>query len=128
MANFSVAVRNTMLDAIDTTLDATPRLRIYSGTKPTNADTALGAQVLLADVAISNFNAAASGQIALPDPASVTAAATGTATWFSLTTSAGVRVVDGTVGTSGAELNLNTVSIVSGGSVDISSLTLSIPA
>jgi hypothetical protein len=50
--------------------------------------------------------------------------ATGTASWFRITDSAGNAVVDGDVGTSGSDLNLNTVSITSGVQVSVTSLVL----
>ena len=57
-------------------------------------------------------------------PSNVTAGATGTATWFRIVTSGNTCVVDGTVGTSGANLNLATTSISSGATVSITSLTI----
>ena len=50
--------------------------------------------------------------------------ATGTATWFRLTTSGGTAVVDGNVGTSGSDLNLTTTSIVATQPVSCSSFTI----
>lgn len=93
--------------------------------------TALGAQVKLAELALSAtaFGAAAAGVLtanAISDDAS--ADATGTATWGTLTTSAGVRIVDFSVGTSGADLNLNSVAITAGGTVAVSSFTITFAA
>jgi hypothetical protein len=54
------------------------------------------------------------------------AAATGTAAWFRAYKSDGVTgVLDGSVGTSGSDLNLNTTSIVSGATVAVTSFTVS---
>ena len=53
--------------------------------------------------------------------------ATGTATWFRVVTSGGTFVIDGNVGTSGSDLNLNTTSIVIGGPVQITSFTITAP-
>ena len=50
--------------------------------------------------------------------------ATGTATWGSLTKSDNTRIVDFSVGTSGADLNLNTTSIVAGAQVSVSSFVI----
>ena len=50
--------------------------------------------------------------------------ATGTATWFRIVTSGGTFVVDGNVGTSGSDLNLNTTSIVAAATVAVSSFTI----
>ena len=129
--HFLEADRNTFLDAIDTSIGASGFLRIYDGTQPTNVATALGAQVLLAQLALSAtaFGAAAAGVLtanAITDDAS--ADATGTATWATLTTSAGVRKVDMSVGTAAADLILNSVSITVGALVSVTSGTITFPA
>ena len=123
--------RNVFLDSIDTSIGASGFLRIYDGTQPTNVATALGAQVKLAELPLSAtaFGAAAAGVLtanAITTDAS--ADATGTASWATLVTSAGVRVVDFSVGTSGADLNLNSVGITAGAAVAVSSLTITFPA
>jgi hypothetical protein len=126
-----VAARNAAIDAALATIGSSGKLRIYDGTQPTDADTALGAQVLLADLALSAtaFAAASSGSATANAITSDSSAdATGTATWFSLLTSANVRKFDGSVGTSGANLNLNSVSIVSGAAVAVTSLTVTMAA
>ena len=124
------AARNAAVDAITATIGASGKLRIYDGTQPTDADTALGAQVLLADLALSAdaFGDSSSGTATANAITSDTSAdATGTATWGSLLTSGNVRKVDFSVGTSGANLNLNSVAIQSGATVAVSAFTLSIP-
>lgn len=123
-----------MLSALKTAIDAGTAaiIRIYDGTQPTDADTAVGAQVLLATL---TMDATAFGAVADAAPhAIMTAAAitgdssadaTGTATWFRMLTQAGgSTIMDGSVGTSSADLVFNTVSFVSGSSVDITSLTI----
>ena len=122
--------RNAMVDAITTAVGASGLLKIYDGAQPTTVATALGAQVLLAQLALSATfaPAAASGVLtanAITQDSS--ADATGTAAWYSLQTSAAVRVVEGTVAASGADLNLNTVSIVLGGPVAVTSFTYTAP-
>lgn len=105
-------------------------LRIYDGTQATNANTAVGAQVLLAEL---RFNAtaapAASGGLITFNAftADSSANATGTPTWFRALSSDGTTVVfDGTAGASGCNLNLSGLSggqIISGGNVSVSSFT-----
>lgn len=130
MANnlkYKATLKNARLDAIATAIGSSGRLRIYSGSQPTDPDTAIVAQVLLADLALSATAAAgASGGVLTLSTitADSSADATGTAAWGSLTTSGGTRVADFTVGTSGADLNLNTTSIVSGAQVSVSSFTI----
>jgi hypothetical protein len=102
-------------------------LRIYDGTQAADADTAVGAQVLLAELRFgaTAFGAAANGVAtanAITQDSS--ANATGTASWFRALKSDGTTPLwDGSVGTSGANLNLNSVSIVSGAAVSVTSFT-----
>ncbi len=122
--------RNAALDAVLDVLNG-GKLRIYDGAQPTDADTALGAQVVLAELALNaTFGAAASAatKTANAITSDSSADATGTATWFSLLTSANIRVIDGTVGTSGANLNLNSVAISSGATVSVTALTVTMAA
>lgn len=109
-------------------------LKIYSGSVPTDADTALGAQVLLGTLPLT---ATAFGAAADANPggrataASITsdasADATGTAAFFRAVNAAGTCVIQGSVGTSGADLNLNSVSIQSGGTIAVTSWTFTVP-
>ncbi len=122
---YSVAVRNAMLDALTTYAGASALLRIYSGTRPATGG---AATTLLAElVCNATFAPGASGGTltlnAIANDAS--ANATGTATWFRLVKADGTtHVLDGSVGTSGADLNMNTVSIVAGGPVAVSSFVV----
>ena len=59
--------------------------------------------------------------------ADTSADATGTAAVFRMNNNAGTEVLRGTVGTSGADINFNTVSFVSGDNISISSLTMTVP-
>src|SRR6185503_21167946 len=100
MANnphYSQANRHSFLDAITTSIGASGFLRVYDGTQPTNVATALGAQVKLAELALSaTFAPAASGGVLTANAITTDASAdaTGTATWGTLTPSAGTRSVD----------------------------------
>jgi hypothetical protein len=102
-------------------------LRIYDSTQPATADTAVSGQTLLAEL---RFNAtafgAASNGVATANAitADSSANATGTATWFRALKSDGTTAVfDGSVGTSSADLVLNSVSISSGASVSVTAFT-----
>ena len=102
-------------------------LRIYSGTQPATADTAVTTQTLLAELRwnATAFGAASSGvATANAITADTSADNTGTATWFRALKSDGTTVVfDGSVGTSGADLNLNSTSISAGAAVSVTSFT-----
>lgn len=121
------AVVNSLCDTMAALLN-TGYIRIYDGTQATNADTALGAQTLLAELRFgaTAFGAASNGvATANAITADSSANATGTATWFRCLKSDGTTVVfDGSVGTSAADLVLTTTSIVSGASVSITTMTL----
>ena len=126
---YSASLKNAQQDAITTKLGASALLLIYSGTQATNPDTAIGAQVLLATLTCNaTFAAAASGGVltlnSIANGTGTAGAGAGTAaTWFRLTTSGGVAHIDGTVGISGADLNLNNTSIATGQTVSVTSFT-----
>ncbi len=99
---------------------------IYSGTKPVNANTAIGVQTLLVTLTFNAtaFGAAASGVITANAITGGTAVANGTATFariFETDTTTVVADVD--VGTSGAGINLTTTTISIGDAVTISAWT-----
>lgn len=76
----------------------------------------------------TSFGAASSGTAtANAITADSSADATGTAAVFRIKSGAGTSLIDGTVGTSGADINFNTVSWTTGDNISISSLTLSVP-
>jgi hypothetical protein len=102
-------------------------LRLYNGTQPASPDTAVGSQVKLAELtcnATAFAGAASSGVLTASAISSANAVASGTASWFRLTKSDGTAVIDGTVGTSGADLIIDNTSINSGQSVSVTSLTV----
>jgi hypothetical protein len=137
MAN-AVRITNTLaqsrLGVIKTALDAGSAaiIEIYDGTQPTDADTAVGAQTLLATLTMA---ATAFGSVSDDTPHAIMTADTitgdsaadddGTASWARfLTQSGGTVIMDCSVGTSGADINFNTVSFVTGSTVDITGLTM----
>ena len=127
---FETGTRNGMLDQITSKVGTSARLKIYSGTEPANCAAALSGNTLLCDLPCSSaFAAAASGGVLTANAVTQTnAAASGTASFFRLTDSAGTTCyAQGTVGTSGADLNLNTTTISSGGPVQITSWTITAP-
>ena len=127
---FDTTLRNNMLDQITSRVGASGRLKLYTGTEPATCAAALSGNTLLVDMPLSAaFAAASSGGVLTANAITQTnAAATGTAAFFRITDSAGTTTVaQGTVSTSGADLNLNTVALVSGGPVVISSWTITAP-
>lgn len=127
MASITTANRNRAADAV-LARAANGSLVIYGGTPPADANAALSSNPVLASLTLSAspFPAASSGASTATSgiTADSSADATGTATFFRVLETGGTVVVfQGTVGTSGAELNLSSTSIVTGGNVSVSSLT-----
>ena len=106
-------------------------LKLYDGTPPANASAALSGNTLLATLTFASdaFGDSASGvATAAAITSDTTADATGTATFFRLWKSDNTVMLQGTAGTSGTDLILNTASIVAGAVVAVSSLTITMPA
>ena len=121
---YSSTLRNNRLDEITAAVGASGLLRIYDGSRPATGG---AATTLLAERtcgATFAAGAAAGGLTLNAITQDSSANATGTATWFRITTSGGTAVVDGSVGTSGSDLNLTTTSIVSTQPVSVSSFTI----
>jgi len=137
MANFRVAdlTRNQLAQQIQIDVDAgagAGTIKIYDGTQPSDADDSLpSGTTLLAQLTFADPSApaAVSGVLtfnAITEDSS--ADATGTATWARIEDSNSNTVFDCDVGTSGATINLNSVAIVIGGPVSITSFTVTVPA
>lgn len=118
----SIAAANAEADAVCALLDG-GSVRVYDGSQPATADTALTTQVLLVSCAFGApaFGPAGGGVAEASPLADGTAVATGTASWFRAVTSGGAAVFDGAVGTSGANLNLPSVALGPGVVVSIDS-------
>ena len=126
VVRLTTTIRNTGLAAITTEIGTSGLLRIYDGTQPASVAAALAGNTLLAELPLSSTAAAApSGGVwtanAITDEAS--AIATGTQTWASLVTSAGVRIADMSCGNGTGDLNLSG-TITATGTVSVSSLTI----
>lgn len=130
----ATTARNASTDGVVDLLDAgagAGTLKIYTGSQPASAqDAATGTLLATVTLADPAFGASATGVATGTDPASVTAVATGTAGWFRAADSNGATVFDGSVTATGGggDMQLSTVSITSGGSVDITSMTYTTPA
>lgn len=120
---------NAEADAFSVLLD-NGYLRIYDGTQPATANTAIGSQVLLAEL---RFNADAA-PIAVNGVLTFNAITQdssaddkGTASWFRALKSDGSTVMfDGTVGVSGSDLNIATTAIVAGAIVGVTSFVYTV--
>lgn len=133
MLTLTDAIRNTRVAAITNAFDAgagAGTIQIRSGTRPA-APSVTATGTLLATVTLIDpaFGAPTAGVATIADPAGVTAAATGTASWFRGFDSTGAAVCDGSVTATGGggDLTLASTSVVSGTTVDITGGTFTDP-
>lgn len=122
---------DAIVDSVDVgTTNANGKLLIYTGGQPATPETtASGTLLATLDFAATAFAASdANASAGLAGGAiSTTASASGTAGWFRVVDKDAVAIFDGSVGTSGQDLNFDVADFVSGGTVTISSLTVSTP-
>ena len=130
----AVLARNAGLNAIFNLADAGagPGVIEYrTGSQPATADTAATGTVLvtftLADPAFFVAAAGVKDLDADPDIAA-TAAATGTVGWARCKDSVGVTVFDGSVGTAATDFIINSTSITSGQTVNLTLGSITDPA
>lgn len=131
----STALSHDMLGnvGIDTVFDGGV-VEIRSGTQPADADTAPTGTVLATiNLNTPSFAAAASKTRLKNGTLQDAASTTGTAAWFRLATSGDLGTtnttdqrIDGSCGTSDADMILNTLSITSGVDVILNTLTLGV--
>ncbi len=101
---FPAAFRNTRADTISARAGSGALLRIYSGTRPANADAAPTGTLLAELTCGSPFAPAATGGVLTANAITQDSSAnlSGTATWFRLVNSAGTTTVtDGDVTVTG---------------------------
>jgi hypothetical protein len=126
---YSTSLRNARLDLVESHISTTPKLRVYSGTAPTNpVDAATG--TLLADVILPSdwLAAAASGTKAKSGTwADSSADGTGTAGYFRIWDSAGTTChIQGTVTITGGggDMTFDSLSFTAGQSFTVTAFTL----
>lgn len=128
---FSTSLANARADAITTKLSSNAILRIYDGTQPAGPDSAISTQNLLAELACNaTFAPAAIVRVLTLNSITQDSSSnqTGTATWFRLLTSGGTAHIDGSVGTSSADMIVPTVSVVATQPFSVSSATFTEPS
>jgi len=140
----STGLRNKALGTADVkTILTLCKIAIYSGAQPANAD-AIATGTLLATISLAggatglSWEAPAAGILAkaIAEAWQGTAVATGTAGWFRLyeatddpaTASTVLARFDGSVSTSGAQLNMTSTAIVTDAVQTISAFTYTQPA
>lgn len=130
----ATATREAMMNAVEAALDGgvgAATVEIYTGSQPADANT-VASGTLLATLTLNDPAGTQTGGVITIDvsPAiSATAVATGTAGWARVKDSAGVTVLDGSVGTAATDFIIDSTSITSGQTVAlVATSTLTLPA
>jgi len=126
------AAGDAVVDLIDGGTTA-GTIKIYDGTQPADANTAITTQVLLAQLTFSDpaFGATATSGIATASAITgdTDADATGTASWARIEDSNGNTIFDCDVGevADSATITLDNKSIIATGTVNMTSFTITMP-
>jgi hypothetical protein len=123
---YGITTNNARLDAIETSIGTSAKLRIYTGSVPANCASAATGTLLIEITLPSDWmNAASSASKTKLGTWSGTASGTGTAGYFRIVDSAGtVTGIQGTAGMSGTDLILDNSSIATSQTVTVNSFTL----
>ena len=120
------AYRDDMLDQLQIAIDqdvGAGDLVILNAPRPATgaAKTTTLATLVLTDPVAP---AASAGVLTFSAIADDTSTIAGTAAWFRLEDNSGDPIIDGDVGTSGSDLNLNSLAISAGGTVSVTSFVI----
>ena len=117
-------LRNALASAISSGFPAGSTLEIRTGSQPATANTAASG-TLLATITLpaSPWAAASGGSVAKQNTWSATASATGTAGWARLI--GGSNALDVAIGT---DWTIDNASIISGGTVTVTSASITVPS
>jgi len=124
---YSTAIANAKLDVVESTIGTSAILKFRTGSPPSAVAGASTGTVLATLTLPSDWMNAASSRTKTKTGTwtDASADATGTAGHFEITASDGTTVgMRGTVGTSSADMIVNTVSFVSGDAVTVTTFTL----
>ena len=124
---YSVAVRNAQLDAVETTIGTTPSLEIRTGAPPANCAAADRGSVLATIVLPSDWmqNAASGQKLKSVAAWSVAASGTGVAAHWRLKQGATCHAQGTVTGTGGGgDMEVDNTSINSGQTVTVNTFTL----
>ncbi len=127
-AQFSVAVRNGWLDNTESTVGASPKLRILTGAKPANCAAAETGTLLNEITCPADWMGAASaGSKVLAGSWTSTATGTGTAGYYRIMDSTGTTCHEQgsiTATGGGGDMTVDNTSIASGQTVTVTAKTL----
>ncbi len=123
---YSVAINNARLDAVESTVGTAAKLKIYSGSAPANCATAASG-TLLVDITLPSdwMNAASSTSKTKLGTWSGAGVAAGTAGYFRITDTAGTTVgAQGTCGLGSGDMSLDNTNIAVSQVVTVATFTL----
>lgn len=125
---YSAAVRNAMVDAIESTISTSPKLRFYTGAAPANC-AAAASGTLLVEMSLPSdwMSAASSGVKSQVGTWQANASAAGTAGHYRIVDTAGTTCHEqGTITATGGggDMTLDNTNIASGQLVTITSKTI----
>lgn len=134
IARLNTTIGASFANSVKTAIDAGSAggtIKLYTGSMPTTPNDAVTSQTLLGTLTCSDPCGTVSGTTLTFSSITQDSAAdaTGTAAWARIADSTGLAVMDidaGVIG-GGAALQLNTTSIVAGGPIVISSLSITFP-
>ena len=123
---YSVAVNNARLDAVESTTGASALLKIFTSAVPANCAAADGAGLICTIALPADWmNAAAAGVKTLLGSWSASASGTGVAQSFRIKNSGDTTChIQGTVGQGSGDLSLNNTNIANGQTVSVTTFTL----
>jgi hypothetical protein len=123
---YSTSLRNNQVDQIESTIGGAPKLRILTGSPPSNcASTQAGTLLVEITLPTDWLSAASGGAVSKNGTWSNTASATGTAGYFRIVDSSGTTChMQGTVGTSSTDMIIDNTSINSGQTVTVTTFSI----
>lgn len=128
---WSDAVRNAVVDAIETAIGASPKVRFYSGVEPADETAALSGNTMLAEFTLGAdwaANGAAGVKTFSGTPLTATGAAAGVASFYRIYNNAGTTCHEqGSLGTSGTDMTIDNTNIAVGQTVRITGWTKTAP-
>jgi hypothetical protein len=119
----NIALRNKVLNDYGAAI-GTGTLTIYSGTPPASADAALSGNAALAAHALAGFSAASAGSMSANAITDDPIDATGTASFARIVSGSYIEQLTLGVSGSGAQVIVTTTAYVSGGTSQVTSLTI----
>lgn len=123
---YSTTIIADRLTQLNTDIGVSAQIKIYSGARPANVNTAASGTLLATLTGSATaFGTVAAGVLTANAIASAAAVAAGTAAWFRVFKSDGTTAcVDGDIASTGSDLNLNNTSIAIGQNVGITSFAI----